>query len=76
MEDLVNGFGEFDSDTALVAYAESLIAGQLLCERLGPNLGPFLQMLGNGHSVDEALSTVNIQADQFYAEWRRRIGMK
>jgi tetratricopeptide (TPR) repeat protein len=76
MDDLVSGFGQFDSGTALVAYAESLIAGQLLCERLGPNLGPFLQMLGSGHSVDQALSTVNVQPEQFYAEWRRRIGMK
>lgn len=76
IEDLAGSFSEFDSDTALVAYAESLIAGQLLCERLGPNLGPFLQMLGSGHSVDQALSTVNIQPELFYAEWRRRIGMK
>jgi hypothetical protein len=76
MDDLVSGFGQFDGGTALVAYAESLIAGQLLCERLGPNLGPFLQMLGSGHSVDQALSTVNVQPEQFYAEWRRRIGMK
>jgi tetratricopeptide (TPR) repeat protein len=76
MDDLVSGFGQFDSGTALVAYAESLIAGQLLCERLGPNLGPFLQMVGSGHSVDQALSTANVQPEQFYAEWRRRIGMK
>ena len=76
IKDLAGSFTEFDSDTALVAYAESLIAGQLLCERLGPNLGPFLQMLGSGHSVDQALSTVNIQPELFYAEWRRRIGMK
>jgi len=33
-------------------------------------------MLGSGHSVDQALSTVNIQPELFYAEWRRRIGMK
>jgi tetratricopeptide (TPR) repeat protein len=76
IEELIDGFGQFDSDTALVAYAESLMAGQLLCERVGQNLGPFLQMLGSGHSVDQALSTVNIQPESFYAEWRRRIGMK
>ncbi len=76
MEDLAGGFDRFDGDTALVAYAESLVAGQLLCERLGGNLGPFLQMLGSGHTVDQALSTLNVQPDQFYAEWRRRIGLK
>jgi tetratricopeptide (TPR) repeat protein len=76
IDDLSNGFGQFDSGTALVAYAESLVAGQLLCERLGPNLGPFLQMLGSGHTVDQALSTNNVPPEQFYTEWRRRIGMK
>jgi Tetratricopeptide repeat len=76
MEDLTEGFGEFDGGTALVAYAESLVAGQLLCERLGGNLGPFLQMLGSGHTVDQALSMHNVAPEQFYAEWRRRIGMK
>jgi hypothetical protein len=76
IEDLSDGFGEFDSGTALVAYAESLVAGQLLCERLGPNLGPFLQMLGTGHTVDQALSVHNVPPEQFYAEWRRRIGAR
>lgn len=76
IEDLANGFDEFDGETALVAYAESLVAGQLLCERLGTNLGTFLQMLGSGHSVDQALSTHNVQPDAFYAEWKKRIGAK
>jgi len=76
LEYLADGFGRFDGDTALVAYAESLVAGQLLCERVGQNLGPFLQLLGSGHTVDQALSTVNVQPEPFYAEWRRRIGMK
>jgi peptidase MA superfamily protein/tetratricopeptide repeat protein len=76
MEDLTEGFGQFDGGTALVAYAESLVAGQLLCERLGGNLGPFLQMLGSGHTVDQALSSHNVRPESFYTEWRRRIGMK
>jgi tetratricopeptide (TPR) repeat protein len=74
--DLADGFDRFDGGTALVAYAESLLAGQLLCERLGANLGPFLQMLGSGHTVDQALSTHNVQPDAFYAEWQRRIDGK
>lgn len=76
LEELQGGFGELDGDTALVAYAESLVAAQLLCERLGPNVGPFLQMLGSGHSVDQALSTLNVPPDGFQAEWRRRVGLK
>jgi hypothetical protein len=76
LEDLADGFDRFDGGTALVAYAESLVAGQLLCERLGANLGPFLQMLGNGHTVDQALSSHNVQPEAFYAEWQRRINAK
>jgi len=76
LEELANGFDRFDGDTALLAYAESLVAGRLLCERLGPNVGTFLQMLGSGHTVDQALSTLNVLPDGFYAEWRRRIGVR
>jgi tetratricopeptide (TPR) repeat protein len=76
MDDLAGGFDQFDGQTALVAYAESLVAGQLLCEKLGPNIGTFLQMLGSGHSVDQALSTHNVQPEAFYAEWRKRIGAR
>jgi hypothetical protein len=74
LEDLEEGFGEFDGQTALLAYAESAVAAEILCERLGPNLGPFLQMLGSGHTVNQALSTLNVQPDMFHAEWRRRLG--
>jgi tetratricopeptide (TPR) repeat protein len=74
LEDLEDGFGDLDGPTALLAYAESAMAAEILCERLGPNLGPFLQMVGSGHTVDQALSTFNVQPESFQAEWRRRIG--
>jgi tetratricopeptide (TPR) repeat protein len=76
LADLQEGFGGLDGDTALVAYAESYIAAELLCEKLNPHIGPFLQLLGNGHTVDQALSRHGIQPDAFYAEWKRRVGLK
>jgi hypothetical protein len=76
LEDLADGFGHLDGGEALIAYAESAVAAQLLVERVGPNLGVFLQMLGNGSPVDQALSTVNVAPEQFYAEWRRRVGAR
>ena len=76
LEDLSDGFGDLDGREALVAYAESAVAAQLLVERLGPNLGVFLQMLGGGHSVDQALSTASVRPEQFHAEWRKRVGLK
>jgi hypothetical protein len=73
LEDLEEGFGGLDAPTALVAYAESLLAARLLVERLGPSLGLFLQMLGSGHTVDQALSTLSVQPDQFRSEWKKRV---
>ena len=76
LEALAEGFGGFDGDTALVAYAESFIAAELLCEKLNPHIGPFLQLLGNGHTVDQALSRHGVDPAAFYAEWKRRISDK
>jgi hypothetical protein len=51
-------------DTALVAYAENLVAGQLLCERVGQNTA-FLQLLGSGTSIRP--EPVGVQPEPFYA---------
>lgn len=75
LEDLSEGFGRFDGREATLAYAESHVAAQLLAERLSPYLGAFLQLLGNGHTVDQALSRHAVSPDEFHAEWRRRIGL-
>jgi tetratricopeptide (TPR) repeat protein len=76
LEDLVDGFGGLSGELALLAYAESLVAAQLLVERVSPHVGPFLQLLGSGHTVDQALSRHGVQPEAFYAEWRKRIGMR
>ena len=76
LDDLENGFGGLDGASALVAYAESVVAAELLVARLGPNLGVFLQMLGSGHTVDQALSTLNVRPEAFRAEWERRVGLR
>lgn len=73
LDDLDAGFGGLDAATARVAYAESLAAARLLVEQLGPNLGIFVQMLGSGHTVDQALSTLGVRPEAFRAEWRRRV---
>jgi hypothetical protein len=33
-------------------------------------------MLGRGHTVDQALGTLNIRPEAFYAEWRKRVGVR
>lgn len=74
LKDLNGDFGEFDAPTALVAYAQSLVGAELLCERVNPHVGPFLQLLGNGHTVEQALSRHGVDPEAFYAEWLRRLG--
>jgi tetratricopeptide (TPR) repeat protein len=74
LEDLVDEFGRLDGPSALIAYAESEIAAQLLCEKLGPNIGVFLQMVGNGESVDQVLLALRVPPESFHTEWRRRVG--
>jgi tetratricopeptide (TPR) repeat protein len=76
LEDLVGGFDHLDGAAAMVAYAESAIAAEILCARLGPNLGVFLQMVGNGNTVDQALGTLNVPPESFHAEWRKRLRVR
>jgi hypothetical protein len=75
LERLVNGFGRLDEQEALVAYAESATAADILCAQLGANIAPFLQV-GNGSTVDEALLEYHVQPNAFHAEWRRRVGLR
>jgi tetratricopeptide (TPR) repeat protein len=76
LDELSEGFTGFDGPTALIAYAESQVAAGLLMERLQPHMGAFLQLLGNGYTVDQALSRHGVPPEAFYAEWRRRIGIR
>jgi tetratricopeptide (TPR) repeat protein len=73
---LVNGFGAFDEENAIVAYAESQIAAEILCAKLGANIAEFLRMVGNGGTVDDGLLAFNVQPDAFHQEWRRRVGLQ
>ena len=76
LESLVSGFTGFDEQAALVAYAESAIAAEILCSQLGSNIGAFLALVGNGRSVDDALLEYQLQPNAFHSEWRRRVGLQ
>ncbi len=76
LADLANGFSGLDEQQALVAYAESAVAAEILCAKLGSNIGGFLQMVGNGSAVDDALLAFQVQPDAFHSEWRRRVGLR
>ena len=76
LESLVHGFSGLDEQAALVAYAESAIAAEILCAQLGSNVGAFLRIVGSGQSVDQALLEFQVQPNAFHAEWRRRVGLR
>ncbi len=73
LDALANGFGGFDAATAQVAYAESVIAAEILYDKLGPNIGAFLRVAGSGRSIDDALLAFQVQPTSFHFEWRRRV---
>jgi tetratricopeptide (TPR) repeat protein len=54
LADLANGFNGLDEQQALVAYAESAVAAEILCAKLGSNIGGFLKMVGDGHAIEGA----------------------
>jgi tetratricopeptide (TPR) repeat protein len=76
LESLTSGFSGLDEESAHVAYAESAVAADILCRKLGQNVGAFLQLVGTGKSVDDALLSFHIQPDAFHSEWRRRVGLR
>jgi hypothetical protein len=76
LESLGSGFMTLDEQRAPIAYAESAIAAEILCRQLGPNLGGFVQSVGSGTSVDQALLEYQVQPNAFHAEWNRRLGIR
>ena len=76
LDALDRSFAGFDEQSALVAYAQSATAVDILHGRLGSNIGAFLKLVGNGASLDRALLEFQFQPDAFHAEWRRRVGLQ
>jgi hypothetical protein len=76
LDALADGFNGFDQQSAAVAYAESLIAAEILCQKLGQNIGPFLTAVGSGRTIDDALLTFQVQPNAFHAEWGKRVGIR
>jgi hypothetical protein len=69
---LEESFGQMSGEDALLAYAESWVAARVLVERLGANFSVFLQYVGNGTSVEQALLLFNITDSDIQREWTRR----
>ena len=71
ISDLEQGFGQFDGADALLAYAQGYAAARMLAQRLGANFPVFLQYVGNGTPLDQALLLFNITDADVQREWRR-----
>jgi tetratricopeptide (TPR) repeat protein len=76
LEALDRGFAGLDEPSALVAYAQSATAAEILHGRLGSNIGAFVKLIGDGTPLDRALLEFQFQPDAFHAEWRRRVGLQ
>jgi len=69
--DLEQSFGRLDGADALLAYAQGFTAARMLARRLGANFPVFLQYVGNGTSLEQALLLFNITDADVQREWRR-----
>ncbi|HTI36888.1 MAG TPA: tetratricopeptide repeat protein [Vicinamibacterales bacterium] len=70
---LDEGFASADGSTAGLAYAESFVATRVLVRRLGPNLPVFLQYVGNGTSLDQALLLFDINPADLERDWEQQM---
>jgi hypothetical protein len=71
MSELEQSFGRLNGSDALLAYAQGFSAARMLAHRLGANFPVFLQYVGNGTSLDQALLLFNITDADLQREWRR-----
>ncbi len=69
---LEESFGHLDGEQAVIAYAESMVAARVLVERLGQNFPVFLQYIGNGTTVEQALLLFNLSPADIEREWTLR----
>jgi hypothetical protein len=72
LADLEESFSRLDGQEAILAYAESVVAARLLVERLGPNFPVFLQYVGNGTSVEQALLLFDLTYGDIERAWTQR----
>jgi len=71
MSELEQSFGRLDGADALLAYAQGFTAARMLAHRLGSNFPVFLQYVGNGTSLEQALLLFNITDADVQHTWRR-----
>jgi predicted TPR repeat methyltransferase len=71
MSELEQSFGRLDGADALLAYAQGFTAARMLARRLGANFPVFLQYVGNGTSLEQALLLFNITDADVQRAWRR-----
>jgi hypothetical protein len=71
MSDLEQGFGRLDGADALLAYAQGYAAAKMLVRRLGANFPVFLQYVGNGTPLDQALLLFNITDGDIRQAWHK-----
>jgi tetratricopeptide (TPR) repeat protein len=73
LELLQDGFAQFDSREARIAYDQSLVAASVLMAHLGPNMALLLHDLDSGNDFSLALTRVGFADADFEGELTRRL---
>ena len=72
LANLQGGFGGLGAAEAAVAYEESLVAADVLVQRLGTHTAILLEYMGKGQTFEESLSLLGVARGEFESALMRR----
>ena len=67
---LQGSFGRLGTNQAVVAYTVSVVAAGMAVDRLGPRTAALIQALGDGRSLESALTSLGVPYGEFDAALR------
>lgn len=70
---LQESFASLPAGAAAIAYEESLVAADVVMQKLGAHTAILLQYLGRGESFDDSLWLLGLQPADFQAAFNRRV---
>ena len=70
---LQESFSSLPAGAAAIAYEESLLAADVVMQKLGAHTAILLQYLGRGQSFDDSLWLLGVQPADFQAAFNRRV---
>jgi tetratricopeptide (TPR) repeat protein len=71
---LQGSFSQLGTNQAVFAYTVSVVAAGMAVDRLGPRTSALIQALGDGQSLESALTSLGVPYNEFDAAFRLKFG--